>query len=641
MFTSRLFFFISLFLLLCTPFLSVDVLYFSDITTRVMLFAIAVIGIIVPTLLTARHNADFRLKLITAATSPVILIYGLMIDWLFIRSLPNASPELWWGSFDRTDGLVFHIAWLMLCVACAAWSQHGDGFFTMTKLSSYWVYFVIAITTVFGIAEVIVWYSIQQTRLSGSVGNPLYLAGLLLFIPWAAQFITNTYLRWGSIVFAAVALYATDTRGAFLAAIAMIFVYLVGTHRISARLRAVIAVICIVAAAGFFVAVTQDRISSARMATIQTRIAQWQSGWSEFKKTPLIGFGSGSHIDAIDRGSVALKTAAYSEISNTTHSAYLDLALRGGMIAVLIFFVWVAVVLFALWKKTPQLTPDQRLIAVATFIGYLVFIATSFISVWHLIPFILIFALVKTDKIVKVSDRTIVNTANAVGAVVIVSMIILLTTMLYAGLYLKKTNDALARRQWQEIPRASLRLVRWAPFAADFYVEQLKISLPNTQRAVVPSYETYVQQRVVPTVHTMLAWNNLHPQQYHVVASWITAYINSGLTSEHAQWFHLAASAQERALKISPDRPQSVFQIADVYRELGRVDDSLEMLKSFAERYPKLPEAHLFYGLMLDIAGKKFEASQQAHEALQLRELRNWQANHREWLEAISSSIPL
>lgn len=620
--TSRIFF-LSLALFFSTPFLAIGGLADPYETTRILTFSLAVIGIISTTLWRVYSDSDFKQKVGGIVRHPIVLIYGILIGWLFVRSIPVFSSEVWWGTWQRFDGLFFEFSWLLVIVCIAAWIQESH----FSKLEGYllWVLgcvFLIS-TVVFPalsldrfIAE------LPGGRFSASVGNPLYFAGLLLFVPWFALRIKN---RWVSIVamLASVGfLFLSDTRGAFAAALAGVVIYIWENKKIVRGVRLAVAVLTVagvIIGVGLFVT---GKINSTRMATISTRVALWKSGIHSLRAQPLIGFGIGAHRDIIDRAAVALSEASYGEISDSSHSAYLDLALKGGLVALLVFIVWIAIV----YRSLPD--PLSR----ATFVAYLILIAAAPFMPWTAIPLVLIIA--RSIHTKRHYSSVYTGLLYGAGTIVGISAAAVIAVTTYNAVYLDNVSRLLLNRTYIDLPARSLITARVLPFTSDEMIQLLRMTSPTTNQAVSPGYSSFIESFVKP-VFSIVESRALHPDAYNVAAVWANMYATSGLTADNIGWLNRSLALQERALAINPDRPAAVFQIADTLREVGRIQDAIAELKAFAERNPRLPEAQVYYAIMVDISGDTATAFNIEQSAKQNFPDYSWKKDFLDWFADI------
>lgn len=586
-------FFVSLCLLLATPFLAVGGLEFPYQTTRIITFCVAIVGLLGAALWRMKQNENFRQKVASVASHPVVQIYGIFVAWLFIRSIPVFLSESWWGTWFRFDGIFFELSFLVAIIAIAAWASEFEFGAMQKKLVALLGFVLVCSLVIFPALSLDRYISpLPAGRFNGSVGNPLYLAGLLLFVPWFAGRLKNLKVTIGATVIALGFLVATDTRGAFVAAIVGAGVYFWESKKISQRIRiGFLSVVIILGCVGIL-AVGTGRVSLTRSVTIATRVAMWKSGAQELLHQPLIGFGVGEHRNNIDRSSVGLSEISYGEISDSTHSAYLDIALKGGLIALAIFAMWIVVMY-------RSISGEGRALTRATFVAYLVLIAAAPWMAWTALPLAFLVALNIGQK-QRVAGMDFMFTVASV--VVIVSATITGIVTSKNAVYLSDVSAAIESKEFINLPSGSLITNKFLPFTKDFMTELLRLSMPTENIASAPSVSTFIEKSVRPTILDVET-RSLHPDALNVAATWASTYASSGLTSAHNEWFERSLKFQQRALEINPERPAAVFQAADSLRELGRLPEAIDLLRKFADQHPSLPEARFYHALMVDISG--------------------------------------
>lgn len=623
---SRIFF-SSLCLFLATPFLAMGGLQFPYQTTRIITFCIAIVGLVGATVWRMREDKNFQDKVVRTASHPAIFVYGIFISWLFLRTIPVFLSESWWGTLLRFDGIFFELSFLAAIVAIAAWASEFE-FVGMQKKLLIFLGFVVTFSLVIFPALSLDRFVniLPGGRFNGSVGNPLFLAGLLLFVPWFAARQKNKTITLVATIGAACFLYATGTRGALLAAAAGAAIFFWENKKISLRTKiGVLFIAAFVASIGFF-AISTGKISTSRSVTIATRMVMWKSGAQELMRQPLIGFGVGEHRNSIDRSSAQLSEISYGEITDSTHSAYLDLALKGGLIALAIFMVWAA----ALYRS---FAGEGQALTRATFVAYLVLIATAPWMAWTAIPLAFLIA-VSIDN--KKSFKVARPVFFAVSAMIIVSGVITVFVTAKNASYLSQVSESVSSGRFISLPSGTMVTHKILPFSKDFMVELLRITMPTDITAVAPSIGSFIENEVQP-VFLDVQKRTLHPDALNVAATWASTYASSGLTASSREWFEYSLNLQQRALAINPERPAAVFQSADTLRELGRVSEAIVLLKNFADQHKTFPEARFYHALLVDISGDTNGAFLLAQQIKKDFPQHGWRENINDWFADIEA----
>ncbi len=569
----------------------------------------------------------------SVASHPAIQIYGIFIAWIFVRSIPVFLSETWWGTWTCFDGIFFELSFLVVIVVIAVWASEFEFTAMQKKLVGFLGFILFCSLVIFPALSLDRYIGLLPGgRFSGSVGNPLYLAGLLLFVPWFAGRLKNAKITMGATAIALAFLVATDTRGAFIAAIVGTGIFFWESKKISHRIRVgIISVAVILGCVGVF-ALASGKISITRSVTIATRVAMWKSGVQELIHQPLIGFGLGEHRNNIDRSSASLSEVSYGEISDSTHSAYLDIALKGGLIALAIFLVWIVVVY-------RSMIGEGHALSRATFVAYLVLIATAPWMAWTAIPLAFLVAL-NIDQKKRVAGIGFVFAT--ISSVVIISAVITSAVTVKNAMFLSEVDTAIESKQFVNLPKGNLVTNNFLPFTKDFIIELIRLTMPTENISTAPSMSIFIEKNVRPGI-LEVEKRSLHPDALNVAATWASTYASSGLTAAHAEWFERSLNLQQNALKINPERPAAVFQAADSLRELGRLPEAISMLKMFADQHSALPEARFYHALMVDISGDTKTAF--AIEQQLKKDFPNdsWKESFNEWfsdIEARAQKLP-
>ena len=613
-------------LLLATPFLVVGGIAFPYQTARIIAFSLAIIGILGATVWRLTRDSYFKEKISGAVRNPVVIVYGVLIAWLFVRSLPVFLAESWWGTWIRFDGLLFESAFLLAIIAVAAW--HSDSQFIKHQKTLLFVLAAVFLGSVvvfplLGLDRFI--GVLPDGRFMGSVGNPLYLAGVLLFVPWVVSRARNNRLTLASVAVSIFLIALTQTRGAYLALVVAAVVYVWEQKRISKKIRVAVAAVSAVALVVGAALILSGRIEVTRSVTIATRVAMWKSGAAEFMHQPLIGFGVGAHRDAIDRSSADLSQVSYGEITDSTHSAYLDLLLKGGLIALALFAVWSVVVY-------RSLDGDSSALKRATFVAYLTVIATSPYMVWTAIPLVFLIA----DGMRLNKSRYGANIfMGAAGIVIAASVVVLCVTVRNAS-YVQGISTALSSGRFVNLPKNQMITNTFLPFTKDTMIEVLRLSMPSQAYVIAPNLVRY-SKNIVEPVFAGVYTRPLHPDALNVASTWANTYGSYGLSGIKSEWFEKSLTLQDRALAINPDRPAAVFQRADTLRELGRLPEAIEFLAKFSERVPGLAQARINYALMVDISGDAARALEIVRQAKKDFPDYGWSAEHTKWMTELET----
>lgn len=168
----------------------------------------------------------------------------------------------------------------------------------------------------------------------------------------AAGWVENV-LALGYLPLGAVAVLLTASRGGFLAAL----VALAGTGAILARGRGrgLVAGLLAAPALAAVLWVTIPREIFARLATIpeqlrrgdlNQRLSIWGAGWHAFVRAPVLGTGAGTFVQATGLAPI-----------DTAHNSALSIAVTGGLCALCLSLILLAVALGMAWSAGGRLRP--------------------------------------------------------------------------------------------------------------------------------------------------------------------------------------------------------------------------------------------------------------------------------------------
>ncbi len=601
--------------LLSIPFFVANDFLLPLSTIRVTAWAVGIIALFVIFLFWIFRSATVRIELNSVLQHPVVICYAAFLAWLTVRSAFVWSEYTWWGTWARGDGLWMQWSWLIVLIIAVIW--HRVSPIVFSKILMYAVSILITTTIIsrFGATGV------QSDRWSGFVGNPLYFSALVLFIPWfayaaSAQIIHKTHRKFfitSMLIVTGLLLYFSGSRGALVAAAAGVFIWAIARVA-NQKYRVIIFVfMTLYVFFGYKYFLIADRSS-----TIYSRLALWSAARDEFKNRPIIGYGFGEHLNVISHNLIPLFRVMPSEqVTDTTHSLFIDVALAGGLVALTLLALWI----FFSVRSINALGIDDRGVALATFFAYL-FFGISFIwSPWSQIflLFILVPIIAKTLNITKNN-----NTSFIFFLVMIIifcsSVFVILTLPVQAAVGYRAAIN----------PQQMNDATGMMPFSRDrdgILARQFAKFLDAQNEGVIGQdllarFELRAHER-----ETLVADRHAFAVVFFKLAQ---------KSAAHQNLYALAEESLRACLVQSIDRPASVFQLAIVLFSEGRFTESLDLLKKFRDIHADIPEAFIFYGLLADVSGKSDEAHVAAQQAVVLRPLdAGWDDNYLLWLKDI------
>ncbi len=528
-----------------------------------------------------------RLFMVRHSAVTLAILFTL---WMVTRSIISPDARMWFGSWTRFDGLwMFIIATFFLIM----WSVY----FHKNERAVSWsagIFCVVAIGTTLAsrYLPATPWFSaFTEPRWSGFTGNALYLSGTLLLVPWAASRARElwrnnygTFISVGALVVTLALLYKSFTRSALIAGGVGILVWF-----INVRLNQIIKGVLALALTGTIIGLLMwipPRPVSVRL--ILARVAV-----EEFMRSPIAGYGWGSHVKQIAAHARDIAPIVYGEqVIDTSHSFVLDLALGGGLIALLLLVA-------GTWFVWRQSNPIER----ATLAALVVWASLSFVNPWSVAGYVFFVATIVARTPLKQQQK---------NEIIFSSLGVMVCFLLIGGgifTSVRVARDARALTQGEIY-------FDWSPVQLDRLIQTALRGTAN---------ETNLTAVLRRADEFKLSGVDAHKLSSVATSAAII------FPAHRTAWLQSALAYNDYALQLTPDRPDTLVQRADIYREQGNKDAALATLRNFIARNPQLPQAHFFYAVMLSILGHNAEAVSAVQQAFILRPADYWEVEQRTW----------
>lgn len=227
----------------------------------------------------------------------------------------NFSQSIW-GGFERMGGSFNFLHYFLFFIMLVSVFKTKEDWLTLLNLCLVAGLFSI----LYGFFQLSSWGFIlgaeqNRSRIFGTIGNPAMLAGYLLFIFYLSLFLIslsgiksrNYWYYSGLTVLSAVAIFMTAVRGAVLAFLLSLLIYLIwqGWTHIHKKtkdlqpkkIKIIVIVLAMIFMFGLWYAGLGNRFTdrifnfNLQQITIQQRILVWKEAWHGFKERPLFGWG--------------------------------------------------------------------------------------------------------------------------------------------------------------------------------------------------------------------------------------------------------------------------------------------------------------------------------------------------------------
>ncbi len=319
--------------------------------------------------------------------SPLVIAVSVFVLIFLLAGFFGVDPaNSFWSNFERGEGglQIIHL-WLFFILLIALFKEEKD----WQKL------FIIAIIGGVGMALYGFMagagvsgfiggkFSDPGFRLSGSIGNPAYVAAYAIFMMFYSAYLLvskywNRFLSGGAItlftliVFFLAVFWLAATRGAFFGLIAALMAflgYLIYSHKFWRKwlLMGVFAVLLIVGSGVYFKdtafvkSLPGSRVFDISLSaeTFQTRWIIWGTAFKGWQERPILGWGPENFINVFDRHfnpSYVIAAKSGFEWFDRAHSVYFGYLVETGILGLLSFLS-----IFIVYYKT-LINADKKLI---------------------------------------------------------------------------------------------------------------------------------------------------------------------------------------------------------------------------------------------------------------------------------------
>ncbi len=637
-----------LYALLVMPLLVWSVFLFPFITTKILYFRLLVeLAVVVYAVLAVKYP-ELRIKW-NWLTKAVWIYIGV----IFVASLFGVNfNHSFWGTIERGEGLVtiLHFAAYFTILPAVFqtrrdWHRYLLAAITMTFLNA-----LVGLSQLLDLP--ILSNIFRGGRIVGTIGNASFFAAVMLFGVFLSLYLlqeakskTQRVYLWFVFWFELYILYQTETRGAILAAaLAFGLYFLVNVFKSQKRKTKILSLgfLALLLAFGFILYFNRDaswvsrsntlyRLAtiSPRDITTQSRLDTWNASYQAFKDRPVFGWGYENYHIAFNKYFPAriFKDQGSQIWFDRAHNVVFDVLVQAGLIGFLAYLVMFAAafwILFKLWlQKPPDLEPRMILILGVLLAGY--FLQNLFVfdtQATYMLSFLLFGNIAFLTNQYLSSSPAKARTGYHPGFVM---PTILAVLMFFAALF-----------------------VNLRPAFANYYTTQgIKAAKVKQYREVLPtfkkalSYGTYmdeeIRQRLVDYASEAVFSGQLSSQEQSEVYQYVMDELRKSIRdfpedvknylylvsvinrfTGNQQMIDEALSLGQKALALSPTRPQIYFELGQAAFSKKQFEEGLEYFRSAIAQNPEPKESHFNY-LLAGIIAKREDIA--TEELAKLKEL--------------------
>ncbi|PIT93091.1 MAG: hypothetical protein COU06_01660 [Candidatus Harrisonbacteria bacterium CG10_big_fil_rev_8_21_14_0_10_38_8] len=545
---------------------------------------------------------------------------GIFLLVLTIASILGENlPQSLWSIQARAFGLVAMYHLYALLILFENFKERLD----LKKYLSYiyWLGVLLSLIAIIQKINPMIFFEAVIGRPGGTLGNPTYLAALLLFILGYGFYQLREKLQEKkpylvhslSLIIPIYAFILTNTRGAILGLVAGVFIALVYTVvtkskgvKITKNIPAVILIILLIFTSIFITTRSSSIWSSVpglnRLASIsledkstRNRLISWEIAYESFKENPILGIGVDNFSYPFDSNyRPELLDSNFTEtFFDKPHNHILEIMVTSGVLGILSYLLLIGYLFYLIHKNTPE---RFKVFGIAILSAYLVqnlFLFDTISSFLMLIIFMAyISSFTEAQKDIRIRFTGFFFTALALLLIFINIQVVRANRYQYNGLNLYS-------QQYIEEGTAS-------------YLAGLKISQPysNDYRYdFVASLKQLIRQiEFTDEVTIDLALEKYgqvlekDPASYRHLANLAEAKASfAGLNPKYTEGFEADI---ENLQKLSPDRQQTLFIHGQYLSRLGRYEEAFEVFEEAVNLDNSVGTPHFFYALVLAEAGE-------------------------------------
>lgn len=331
--------------------------------------------------------------------SPLLGLLVIFIAAMIISSSVGVNwYQSFWSSIERSEGIVTWLHFLIFFIILSSIFQTQKNWLQLFKMVilSGWLQCLYAFSQFLNFSFTL---KIGGERISGSIGNPSFLAAYLIFIIFIAAYlyIQTTSLK-SKLLYAALIfldlflLWQTETRGAILALLFGILFFISFKLWHSPKPKAKIFLF------GFFFFLfiltslfiinrnaqwvqsigTLNRLAAISSAdiTTQNRLIVWEAGWRGFLERPWLGWGWENFNVVFNKyfNPLLSRDVGSQPWYDRAHNTIIEIATAAGFFGLLIYlaiFGWVFKLLWQKEKKIQSISTANLLLFVLLIVYFL------------------------------------------------------------------------------------------------------------------------------------------------------------------------------------------------------------------------------------------------------------------------------
>ena len=576
-------------------------------------------------------NEEYRPKISFIFIAVALLVAVVGIANVFGVNIDKSI----WSNYERMDGYItiLHLfAYFIVLISFVKNQKHWDQLFNVMIVAS-------CVMGLIGITEILD-PNISVSRLSTTLGNPIYLAVYMLFHIFITLYclFRNEVKSWGflqifyivALVLQTINLYFTATRGTILGLIgglilAAILIALFETKRRTLRKMAIGTIGVMIIFIGLFVSFKESSFIKespvlGRFATMSfnsdtgwSRFKIWEIAYQGFQERPILGWGQGNFPDVFNKY-YNPELHSIEPWYDRAHNVFFDWLIAAGILGLVSYLLIFVASIYQIWKKKED---DFTIVGKSILTGLLAAYFVHNIFVFdNLISYILFFAVLayihfRSMKNSELKGFQKINNLSqsvrskiggnkkdmTVPTLVLLATLATIYTVNYAP-YMQNKTLIEALRTYPESPHKNLDLFKKALNYDSFgktetrerlLFEAINVNGLQVDQEIKDDFRDLAREETQKQIE-----ENPGDAKYPLFAT--SLYKSFGMSVE-------AKESIELAYKISPQKQAVLFEMGSLHMEAGEFKEALEVFKKAYDISPGYEKAVQRYGLAALYAG--------------------------------------
>lgn len=632
--------FAGLFGVLILPFIVIDSMFFPLITSKVFVFRIGVEILLGLWLILIIKNKEYRPRLSLLMSSVAIFTLVLFIANIFAID----SYKAFWGNFERMEGWLTIIHLFVYFVIMGSMFASKKIWFSFFRVSVY----ISAFMSLFAITEII---QHGATRISSTLGNPIYLSSYFLFNIFFTIILLNEdifnkninkrasfhrsplFYFYIAIIGLSVYFIYLSSRGVLLGLVSglLLTMFLIAIlerkHLILKRISIIGIVVGVLLIAGFISMRESDFVKNNstlhKIATIswnnkadpagQSRQLVWQMSLTSFNERPFLGWGQENFRYLFNKNYDPKIYALVEDWFDRAHNTPLDFLIAGGIVGLISYISIFVTALYLLWRKLDA-SIFFKSTSTGLFAGYFIqglFVfdtITTYILFFTFLAYIhsksvsdIIEQSASVSKTVSVKTKKEYKDENSTNYILVATLTIFVVGVIwwlnmpafYANVDLRTATELNKKGRLAESFEMYKKALSWNSFGDAEIREQLLTRLSkdivNSQDTAISAKKEEYLQFAFDQGKEQIRKTPDDARFYYIVGSFLNAAGNPSMALDYLN----------KARDLMPNFQPIHFARVKALWVLERKEEALQEAKLVYELDPTITESKIFYASAL------------------------------------------